>query len=139
MKMFRAAFTFVCIVLIFALSGCNNPHPIQPPNSEPTGDAITITRGTVGRIGTLSIGLVKTGMSDYVDTNGLAQNGLVAWLSVSDNSDKSVTEMMVYWGQRFEFHGGTFYVAAINVSHPYPGALPGDPGGGLIRLVAISE
>ncbi len=126
--------------MIFALAGCVNPEPLQTNMSpEPTGDTISIARGTVGIIGNISIGLGNTGTSEYVDSSGVKQNGLVALLSLYDNIDKSETKMIVYSGQSFEFHNYTFYVKEIKATHLYPWNPPGVTGGGLIRLIVNSK
>jgi hypothetical protein len=124
-------------ILIFALIGCVNPEPLQTDNSpEPTGDIIDIARGTVGRIGNISIGLVNTGTSEYLDSSGVKQKGLVAWLELRDKTDESENSIMVYPGQSFEFHGYTFYVKEIKAPRLFPWSPPGATGGGSISLIS---
>ncbi len=139
-KKFLKIFMSIEVILIFALVGCNNPEPLQTSKSpEPIGDTISIGRGTVGTIGSISIGLGDTGTSDYVDSNGVKQNGLTASLFLFDRIDETETAITVYLGQSFEFHNYNFYVKEIKATHLYPWNLPGSTGGGLIRLIASSK
>lgn len=140
MQIFSKIITTAAIIITFSLTVCCcNPAPITPSSPEPKGDNITIARGTTGNIGNLSVGLSNTGKSDYINSNGLKQDGLIASLFLFDKIDNSETSMTVYLGQSFEFHNYSFYVKEIKATHLYFWDSPGATGGGLIWLVVSTK
>ena len=123
------------IILLFALvfSGCTKTE-VAPTTLEPGTYTLEIARGTVGSIGTISIGLSDTGKGDYVDSQGNRQKRLVAELAMYDEADHSKRGMTVHVGQSFEYHGYAFYVEQIDSTFLLPWSPPGSSGGGSIRL-----
>lgn len=92
-------FTAIAVLTIFSLAACNRPVPTSVPASPaPTGDTITIARGTTGQIGRLMIGLGNTRVEDYVDSNGVNRNSLVAGISLYDERDNSTTNLAGLFG-----------------------------------------
>jgi hypothetical protein len=91
---------------------------------------LEIARGTVGRIGTLSIGLSDTKKENYLDSQGKKQSRLTATLHVHDEADSSTTGMGVHVGQNFEYNGYHFYVEQIDSTNLMPWSPPGASGGG---------
>jgi hypothetical protein len=123
------------IILLFALvfSGCTKTE-VAPTTLEPGTYTLEIARGTVGSIGTISIGLSDTGKENYVDSQGKKRSRLVATLLMFYEPDSSETGMSVHVGQSFEYHGYAFYVEQIDSTFLLPWSPPGSSGGGSIRL-----
>jgi len=98
----RAVSASVGIALTLAmvfLPGCISTERVTPPSTM-SGSGITISMGTVGRVGGLSIGLGSISREDYVDTSGNTRNHLVAGLAcLIEGNPPTEHRLGIYAGQ----------------------------------------